>query len=514
MSPHIATQQVADRKASVFQDAYGHFIGGSKGPNGVRLKENTIGPLGLAALAIGITSPAMGLYALWGTMQTMTGPITPLIFLSGMLLTLPTAISYAVLNSRAPSAGAASTWLWKSISPSAGYLAGLMMMTYFFMCIVGCPLLFATFFDDLLRMMHTPISSMAGLYVGVIVATIPIVFSCLRGAEASIKTTVRLMIAETVVVMALSATILFVKGAETGGVNFAAFDAGRASNGLAGFWAAMIPGALAFCGFDVVSTAAEEARAPKKYLPKAILFTVVGIAVFWALNAWVFTLSVPVEKVREYTRLGLPAVMYVAQSYWGWGSLIVVLTAFTSVTAVYIGCVQGASRIIFALARHSLLPSVFARLTGTRRVPRNAVLGVVGFAVSLDFATLFLLHNGLDSFNWWVSATVFFATLTFMAVNIANTAYFFRLARSSFSVLRNLLVPIAGFALNAYLIYAAFFSALWSSDLRMGKSVVVGCVALLATEIVVVLCMRRLAPQLFGRGAPIEVDGGVMLPHR
>jgi amino acid transporter len=479
----------------------------SQGPNGVRLKENTIGPLGLAALAIGITSPAMGLYALWGTMQVMTGPITPLIFLSGMLLTLPTAISYALLNSRAPSAGAASTWLWKSISPAAGYLAGLLMTTYFFMSAAGCPLLFAMFFENLLRMTHTPVSSTAALYVGVIVATIPIVFLCLRGAEASIKTTVRLMIAETVVVVALSATILIVKGAETGGINFSAFDAGRASNGLAGFWAAMILGVLAFCGFDVVSTAAEEAKAPKRHIPKAIFFTVVGIAVFWALNAWVFTLSVPAEKVSQYTRLGLPAVMYVAQSYWGWGSLIVVLTTFTAVTAVYIGCVQGSSRIIFALARHNLLPSVFARLIGTRRVPRNAVLGVISLAVLLDFATLFLLRNGLDSFNWWVSATVFFATLTFMAVNIANAAYFVRFARSSFSVLRNLLVPIAGFALNAYLIYAAFFSALWSGDFRTGKSVVVGCVALLAAEIVIVLCMRRFAPQLFGYGAPLGVDG-------
>ena len=33
---------------------------------------------GLAALAIGITSPAMGLYALWAPMQVATGPISPL----------------------------------------------------------------------------------------------------------------------------------------------------------------------------------------------------------------------------------------------------------------------------------------------------------------------------------------------------------------------------------------------------------------------------------------------------
>jgi amino acid transporter len=230
------------------------------------------------------------------------------------------------------------------------------------------------------------------------------------------------------------------------------------------------------------------------------------MAVFWAANAWVFTLALPAERINEYTRLGVPAVTGIAQSYWGWGSLMVIVTAFIGVTAVYLSCVQGSSRILFALARHGLLPSVFGRLTGSRRVPRNAVLGVLLCAISLDFGTLFLLRNGLESFNWWSYALVFFATLTFMAVNVANAAYFFRFARTEFSLLNKLLVPIVGFAVNAYLICAAFFSALWSSDLRTGKSVVIGCVALLIVEIVAVVCTRVFAPRLFGHSAPISAD--------
>src|SRR6267154_6540669 len=122
--------------------------------SGVRLKKNTISPLGLAALASGITSPAMGLFALWGTMEAATGPVTPLIFLSAMLVTLPTGISYAVLNRRFPSAGAASTWLWRSVSPAVGFQAGLLMSTYFLMAAVASPLMFAMFFGDLMRMIH------------------------------------------------------------------------------------------------------------------------------------------------------------------------------------------------------------------------------------------------------------------------------------------------------------------------------------------------------------------------
>src|SRR5712671_2483206 len=444
--------------------------------SGVRLKKNTISPLGLAALAIGITSPAMGLFALWGTMEAATGPVTPLIFLSAMLVTLPTGISYAVLNSRFPSAGAASTWLWRSMSPLAGFLAGLMMSTYFLMATMSVPVMFAMFFADFLRILQAPISHLDALYCGVVVSTIPVAFVCLRGAEASIKVTVRLMLIETFVVLALSATILFFKAGEAGGINFGPFNPGNATQGLTGFWSAMVVGVLGFCGFDVVSTAAEEANAPRTHLPRAIFITLVGMAVFWALNAW------------------------------GFGSLTVDIIAFTGVTAVYLSCVQGASRIVFALARHGLLPAMFGRLAGERRVPRTAVLGVLTCAVVVDLVTLVVLRNGLDAFNWWSFALVFFATLTFMAVNLANAIYFFRFARRDFSLFSNLLVPIVGFFVNAYLLYAAFFSALWSSDLPTGRSVVVGCVLVLAFEVVAAIYMRLLSPGLFRQDAPINAD--------
>ncbi len=472
----------------------------------VRLQTNTISALGLAALAIGITSPAMGLFALWGTMETATGPVTPLIFLAAMLVTLPTGMSYAVLNSRFPSAGAASTWLWRSVGPVAGFVAGLTMTTYFLMATISVPVMFSMFFADFVRIVHIPLSHLNALYLGVLLSTGPVAFFCLRGAEASIKVTVRLMLIESFVVLALSGTILFFKAQEPGGINLSPFNFTHATQGMTGFWSAMVVGVLGFCGFDVVSTAAEEARAPRTHLPRAIFITLGGMAVFWAVNAWAFTLGIPVDRVVHYTREGVPAVTGIAERYWGLGSLTVDLIAFTGVTAVYLSCVQGCSRIVFALARHRLLPRIFGRLGGTRHVPRNAVLGVLACAVGVDLVTLIVLKNGLDAFNWWSFALVFFATLTFMAVNLANAVYFFRSARQDFRLVSNLLVPALGFLVNAYLLYAAFFSALWSSDLPTGRSVVVGCLLVLAVELVAVIWMRSFRPELFNQDPPINAD--------
>lgn len=467
-----------------------------------RLKPNTIGPWGLAALAIGICSPALGIYALWAPMQAAAGPITPLVFLAAMVMILPTAISYALLNREAPSVAASSSWLWTAVHPAVGLQAGLMMITYFFMAAAAQPPMFALFFRDLLTLLHVHLPISVTMTLGVLLSSAPIAWLCLRGAEASIKSTVRLMLIESLVVVALSVTILVARSSEPDAINLSPFNP-RLVSSPSGFWTAMILGVLAFCGFDVVSTAAEEAHAPREHLPKAILLTVVGIGLFWAVNAWAFTLSASPVLVERYTTEGLTAVTPIAQAYWGWGEIVIILTAFTGLTAIYISSMQGTSRIVFALARQGLLPAMLARLAGEKRVPQNAVLTILAAVIALDLLSFYLLQNGLDSFTWWANALVFFATLTFIAVNVANMLFFWRRARQRFGIIKNGLIPALGIASNVYVIHAAFFSALWAGGWRTGKSVILVCVFLFALQLLSVAWLQLFRPESLRSDCPI-----------
>jgi len=473
-----------------------------------RLKADVIGPWGLTALVIGITSPAIGLYAMWGPIEAATGPVAPLVFLAAMAITLPTVLSYASLNRHAPSAGAAAAWLWTTLSPTTGLIAGLVMMTYFVMAAITVPLMFGLFFRDLMDWLHAPIQGMASLVIGLLVESAIVAAICLRGAEISIKTTMRLLLIEMAVVLALSATILWVKAGQPGGINLTPFIPSRITAGPAGFWAAILLGMLCFSGFDVVATAAEEAKAPRDHVPRALVLGVVTVALFWAANVWVLTLSTPLDKVIEYNADGLSAITPVARAYWGQGELVVIATAFTGLTAIYIASVQGASRIIFALARHHLLPAPFARLSGAGKVPRVAVLAVVMACVVTGLASLAILRNGVDSFVWWSNALVFFAALTYTGVNVANLLYFRRVLPSEFGWVRNLVVPVVGVGLNLYLIYAAFFVSLWSAPFRTGRSVVVACLALFAVELIAAVWVRVFRRRLLATSAPIGVEAG------
>ncbi|MDB5480447.1 MAG: Amino acid transporter [Caulobacteraceae bacterium] len=473
-----------------------------------RLKGNVVGPLGLAALAIGVMSPAIGLYACWGPIEAAAGPIAPLVFLAALAITLPTVLSYAALNRHAPSAGAAAAWLWTTVNPTTGLVAGLVTISYFTMGALTTPLLFGLFFRDLMEWAGAPLRGMAAVAIGVVLHSAIVAWISVRGAEASIKTTIRLMLIETGVVLALSATILMVKAGQPGGIHLGPFDPGRAAHGAGGFWAAVLLGMLAFTGFDVVAATAEEAKAPRAHVPRVLVLAVVGIALFWAANAWVLTLSTPPAKVADYNAQGLTAITSVARAYWGGGELIVIATGFTGLTAIYIGCVQGASRVIFALARHGLAPAPFARLEGARRVPRAAVLAVVGACAALALASLAVLGNGLDAFVWWSNAVVFFAAITFIGVNVANLIYFRRVAPEHFNVWLNLVAPVVGIGLSLYLIYAAFFSALWSQPFRTGRSVVIACLGLFALQLLIAAGTRLMRRHLFTAAGPIGVPQG------
>jgi len=476
-----------------------------------RLKSGQISPLGLAALAIGIMSPALGLFALWGPMQAAAGPISPLVFLGAAALALPTAISYAVLNREAPSAGAASTWLWRAVSPSIGYLIGLTMTTYFVLAALAQPLMFGLFFRDLLEFLGLPNFGLATLIVAIPVFTLPVMWAAYRGAAASTKVAVTLMTIESAVVVLLSLTILYVKSSVPGAINFTPFLPSAATRGFQGFWTAMLLGILAYCGFDVVSTAAEETHAPREYLPKAILLTIIGITIFWAVNAWAFTLAIPHEKVVEYSSRGLTAVTPMAAQFWGRGNIFIILTAFTGLFAVYITGALGSSRIIFALARHGLLPRRLAELDRTGMVPTNALHAVFGLVIIGDVAAVLILRNGLDAFTWWANAMVFFATLTFAAVNLANIFYFRRFAPAQFSLWPNLIVPLFGAISTFYVMYETFFVALWNTDFRTGRSVVIFSVLVFLLFILVVGLMAAISPRRLQGEAPIEADSKVTL---
>lgn len=67
------------------------------------------------------------------------------------------------------------------------------------------------------------------------------------------------------------------------------------------------------------------------------------------------------------------------------------------------------------------------------------------------------------------------------------------------------MVPAAGIALSLYLLYSAFFQALWSEPFRTGRSVVLACVPLFALQAIGALAIAARRPNLSRLAPPIGV---------
>jgi amino acid transporter len=104
----------------------------------------------VVALGLAFQGLALVVYFNVGVMEVQTGPVVPLVFALVTLAMLPTAVSFAVMNQRRPSAGAGSHWAWEALAPQVGVWLGWMMTTLYLLASILMPFMFGLFSNSLL----------------------------------------------------------------------------------------------------------------------------------------------------------------------------------------------------------------------------------------------------------------------------------------------------------------------------------------------------------------------------
>jgi basic amino acid/polyamine antiporter, APA family len=109
---------------------------------------------------------------------------------------------------------------------------------------------------------------------------------------------------------------------------------------------------FAYIGFDAVSTAAQEARNPKRDMPIGILGSLVICTVLYILVAGVLT------GLVSYTTLNVPDPIAVGIDKTGvrWGSFLVKLGAICGLSSTMVVMLLGQSRVFFSMSKDGLLP--------------------------------------------------------------------------------------------------------------------------------------------------------------
>lgn len=144
-------------------------------------------------------------------------------------------------------------------------------------------------------------------------------------------------------------------------------------------WGGVLGGAaivfFAFIGFDAVSTAAQEAKNPKRDMPIGILGSLVVCTILYILFGHVLTGVAPWQEFVDPEKGREASVAYAISTYmmgYGWLSTAVTVAILAGFSSVILVMLMGQSRVFYTMSGDGLIPKVFSVLHPRFQTPYKA----------------------------------------------------------------------------------------------------------------------------------------------
>ncbi len=176
-----------------------------------------------------------------------------------------------------------------------------------------------------------------------------------------------------------------------------AFNPSNAPNGMTGVIYGVLYGVLLFTGFETAANLGEETEHPARDIPRAVLFSVLGITAFYLVGSYAQVAGFNFDLKAIGQAAGAPLFALASpSSVGGYGSVAVVrlleLVVMLDMLAVMIGCATAGSRGLFALGRDGRLPRAMGK-SSSRGTPLVAgtvlmVLFAITIAVTIWWTSL------------------------------------------------------------------------------------------------------------------------------
>jgi amino acid transporter/nucleotide-binding universal stress UspA family protein len=359
-----------------------------------------------------------GIFVLTGIAAGEAGPASILAFGLNGAVTLLTAFAYAELASAVPRAGGGYSFVRMAFPGAAGFVAGWML---WFAYTVACSLYalgFAGYFWEFFHKYIPAITETAFGLIGeqrsILAVTVCIgtlfIWLNVRGAEVTGKT-------ENVLTMSKLIILLVFVGFGVSKI----FDTPQRAmdsffpffpNGFGGVLIAMGLTFIAFEGYDLIATVAEEIKNPEKNIPKATFIALGVTVILYLLILFVSLAAINPGSIPAWKFLGdfkETAIVRAAEGFMpAFGVAIIVFGGLLSTMSALNATVMAASRVAFSMGRDLWLPPRVAKIHKRRRTPHVAIvttgfillamaltlpIEAVGSAASLIFLLSFAMVN-------------------------------------------------------------------------------------------------------------------------
>lgn len=394
---------------------------------------------------------------------TYAGGATPLAVVLALVACLFVAISIAQLARHLPSAGGLYTYSARGLHPVVGFFVawGFMLAEP-----IVAPLLYLVFGNALSSYLNAhfgtptwlwaPFAAAAGIGVWVLVY---------RGIRISTETGVALGAFEIVVFLALAITMIIAAGSNN---TLSVFNPNTGtSSGMGSVFAGMVYTVLAFIGFEASAPLGEEAKDPKRTIPRAVILSCVLIGVFYLICYYGATVYFGPEKMADpkngfFAFNGNDPWDGLAAVVWGPAAILVLLAILNSAFANSNAGANAASRVGFALGRVGILPRALATVHPRFKTPSMAIhlQGALGIVIAVGLG--FLLYNTgssgtpLNAFALLGTVATLVIVCIYILTNVANVVFYLRHEREEFNVVWNLIVPVVGTLIFIPVLVASF----------------------------------------------------------
>ncbi|WP_405764451.1 APC family permease [Streptomyces sp. NBC_01538] len=411
-----------------------------------KLKADSLGVLGILFFVLSAQAPLTGIAgAVPIAVAIGNGAGAPAAYLAAGVIILLFSVGFVAMGRHVVDAGAFYTYIGKGLGRPAGSgSAGVALFAY---CAVQAAMY---------GLYGVTVSGLVEHYSGVHVAwwvwtlvTMVIVQALgASGIEMGAKILAVFVLAEFSILIAFALVTLF-KGGGHEGLGFTdSFSPSAALQGAPGV--ALMFAVASMFGFEATAIYGEEAREPRKTVPRATYLSVAVITGFFAFTSWMLISAHGASQATGDAGKALQsgdATSFVfapiAALFGGWANDVLPILLATSLFAGILAFHNSANRYLFSLGREGLLPHA---LTAINRRHSPWVAGTAQTVLSVLLVMPFAILGKdpvLTLFSWFSGVAVLGVMLLYFLTS-ASIVVFFRRSRADTRPWNTLIAPVLG----------------------------------------------------------------------
>jgi amino acid transporter len=406
------------------------------------LRRNAIGLREVTFQSITDMAPGAAIAASIPAGVAFAGGSLPLAVIFALIACLLCAVSIGQLARELPSAGSLATYAARGLHPAVGFLVawGYVLVGFLIPPLVLLQLGFTT-----AATLNAEISGYpANLWwPWALLGAVIVLAAGFYGIRTSARLGTALGVFEIGVFLVLAVFLVVHAGSSNTLGVFTTKYTPSGFHGIGGVIAGSVYTILAFGGFEGAAPLAEEARNPRRTIPRAILLATLLIGLLYVFTTYAVDVAYGPTQFHNFTTgTGAASWEGMARSLYGLFWFFVFLAIVNSTIANANAGVNVSTRTAYAMGRIGAFPRFLAQVHPKYRSPTLAILTAFVITVGVTLG-LGLGYTPTVAFVMVATALVIVLAAIYILMNAACLGFFTR-RRTGFNWFLHVVIPVLG----------------------------------------------------------------------